>query len=123
LSSTLTAAALGRAGDDAVMAIATAYRAFVHDHPGLYAASLGPDLGDPVLQAASERPVAVVLAVLAHYHLDRDAAIHAVRGLRSALHGFVSLEAAGGFKLPYNLDESFERLVQLLISGLHAPES
>lgn len=119
LSDMLAEAALGRAGDEAVMAIAAAYRAFAREHPGLYAATLAQDPHDAEARRAGERPVEIVLAVLAFYRLEGDAAIHAVRGLRSALHGFVSLEAAGAFGIPLDLDESFSRLVRLLIGGLH----
>ena len=44
--------------------------------------------------------------------------LHAVRGLRSVVHGFASLEVAGGFGLPLDLDESFRRLVEMFIGGL-----
>jgi hypothetical protein len=38
--------------------------------------------------------------------------------VRSALHGFVTLEAVGGFGIPLDLDESFERMVAALARGL-----
>ena len=40
------------------------------------------------------------------------------RAVRSALHGFVTLEAAGGFGLPQDVEESYERLVDVLDAGL-----
>ncbi len=43
----------------------------------------------------------------AGYGLTGDDAIHAIRGLRALMHGFVSLEAAGGFAMPQDLDESY----------------
>jgi hypothetical protein len=52
-----------------------------------------------------------VSAVLAQYQLVGDDEIHAIRGLRALMHGFVSLEAAGGFAMPQDLDESYRRLV------------
>ena len=45
-------------------------------------------------------------------------ALHAVRGFRSVVHGFATLEVAGGFGLPLDCDESFRRLVRMLIHGL-----
>jgi hypothetical protein len=60
----------------------------------------------------------VLLAILRGYGLEGDDAIHAARAVRSALHGFVSLEAAGGFGLPVELDASFERMVGALARGL-----
>ena len=49
--------------------------------------------------------------------LENDA-VHAVRVLRSALHGFVLLETGDGFGMPLDLDESFTRLVQTLHRGI-----
>lgn len=34
------------------------------------------------------------------------------------MHGFVSLELAGGFGLPVNVDESYHRLLTAFIRGL-----
>jgi hypothetical protein len=47
----------------------------------------------------------------------------AVHAIRATLHGFVALEAGGGFGLPEDVDESFERLVAMLVSGLAAAGS
>ena len=76
------------------------------------------DADDHELQEVGREVIEVILAVLAAYKLRGDEALHAVRGLRSIVHGFVSLEAAGGFGLPLDLDESFRRLVQMFIRGL-----
>lgn len=121
LSRRLGRAAAGKAADDAVMAVAVAYRAFAGEHPGLYAASLrAPSPEDAELAAAGQEVVEIVLAVLAGFGLRDDDALHATRGLRSVVHGFVSLEAAGGFGLPLDLDESYRRLVQIFIAGLRS---
>jgi hypothetical protein len=58
--------------------------------------------------------------VLRHWALEGDEAVHAVRVIRSAVHGFVALEAAGGFGLPLDRDASFDRLVATLTAGLPA---
>jgi AcrR family transcriptional regulator len=114
-------AAVGRSGDDAVRAIAHAYRAFAHAHPGLYPLLLAaPAAGDEEAQAVALAVVDVVRAVIAGYGLAGDDALHAVRALRSVLHGFVSLESVGGFGMPLDLDESWARLVELLLAGLRA---
>jgi len=60
----------------------------------------------------------VLCAVLAGYGLEGDDALHATRGLRGLLHGFVSLETGGGFGVPLDLDESFRRLLQVFMAGL-----
>ncbi|NTU85455.1 MAG: TetR/AcrR family transcriptional regulator [Chloroflexales bacterium] len=119
LGEQLARSAIGRAGDAAVLAVARAYRAYVLAHPGRYAATVrAPAADDAELQRLSRRVVEVVVAVLAPYGLTDDDAIHAVRGLRSLAHGFATLEAAGGFGLALDRDESFERLVGAYIVGL-----
>ena len=62
--------------------------------------------------------VDIVLAVMASFGLEGEDALHAVRALRSLVHGFSTLELAGGFGLPLDCDESFRRMMNLLIQGL-----
>ena len=117
-------AVMGKSGDAALLAIADAYRTFAHEHPGLYAATQrAPDPDDPALVAAASEVLDAVLAVMDSYGLEGDDALHATRGLRSVVHGFVSLEAEGGFGLPLGLDESFRRLMATFIAGLLARPS
>ena len=112
-------AAIGKSRDEAIMALANAYRAYAKEHPGRYAFTLRAAAADDFeLQEVGRELVDVILAVLAAYKLSGDEALHAVRGLRSIVHGFVSLEANSGFGLPLDLDESFRRLVQVFIHGL-----
>ncbi len=115
-------AAIGKAGPDAVMAVAQAYREHIKESPGLYMASLraaGNQAPASIeLQAAEERVVQVGLAVVASFGLSGEDGLHAVRGLRSVIHGFATLEVAGGFGLPLDCDESFRRLIAMLIAGL-----
>lgn len=119
LADVLTRAAVGKARGDAVRAISMAYRDWARTHPGRYQATLrAPDPTDPADQAASAAAVGVVLDVLSGYQLHGDDAIDAARALRSALHGFVSLEAVGGFGLPRSLDSSYSRLVDGFIRTL-----
>lgn len=114
-------AAVGRAGEDAALAVATAYRAYARARPGVYAASVrAPEPADAAWQEAADRLLAIVVAALAAFDLDGDDALHAVRGLRAVLHGFVALEAVGGFGLPLDLDESFRRSVLAYLAGLRA---
>ena len=119
-------AAIGKAGADAVAALAQAFRAYIKANPGLYLA--GQDVtdltagDDAALRAAMDRSVRIVAAVMASFGLEGDDALHAVRALRATVHGFATLEVAGGFGLPLDCDESFRRLVQMLIVGLQRVE-
>lgn len=124
LGAGLTNAAIGRAGADGLLAVAQAYRAYIKAAPGLYMASLraaGTQTPlDSELQQAEQQTVQVALAMMASFGLQGDDAMHAVRGLRSVVHGFATLEASGGFGLPLDCDESFRRLLALFIRGLQA---
>lgn len=115
----LARSVIGKSGDEAVFALAEAYRRFAREHPGLYSASLrAPRTDEPEYERVSAEILMVVHAVLERYHLDEVAEVHAIRALRSVLHGFISLELAGGFGMPINLEESFHVLVRLLVLGL-----
>jgi AcrR family transcriptional regulator len=120
LERSLQRATVGRAGRDALGAMAGAYRDFAHEHPGLYPLTLGAGGREPAAardaeaaDAAASQLVDLVLSVLRGYQLEGDEALHATRALRSSLHGFVSLENAGAFGLPLALDASFARLIDM----------
>lgn len=51
------------------------------------------------------------------YQIEGDDMIDAVRMMRAALHGFVSIEMAGGFGLHQSVDATFARLVDTLDSA------
>jgi len=122
LDTALRAAAVGLARRDALVAIGHAYRRYAHAHPGRYAAAQrAPATDDPATIAVATTLTDLVLAVVRGYHLDGAGgaeAVHAVRAVRCALHGFVALEAVGGFGMPYDLDVSFDRLLATLHDGL-----
>jgi AcrR family transcriptional regulator len=108
-------------GDDAVRALGKAYLAFARSRPGLYELTLrAADPGDPEAADAGSRIVELIVDILSAYDLADDAALHAVRGLRSILHGFASLEQKGGFGLPLDLDKSFQLLLDAFLEGIHA---
>jgi AcrR family transcriptional regulator len=115
LTAALSAAAVGRAGSDALHAIADAYRTFATAHPGLSVAAVtAPDPDDAEHIAAAEAAAAVLLAVLDGYGISGDDAVDAIRSLRAVMHGFVTLEAAGGFGLPRSVDTTYARLITAL---------
>ncbi len=122
LGQCLAEAAIGRSGPEAVAALAQAYRAYIKENSGLYQAGLrasgAQPLPDKRLQPAEERVVQVGLAVLAPFGLSGADALHALRAFRSLVHGFATLEVAGGFGLPLDCDESFRRLVEMFVRSL-----
>jgi AcrR family transcriptional regulator len=119
LATALRRAATGRAGADAVAAVAQAQRDYARAYPGRYAATVAPPApGDAEHEEAAADAVDVITSVLGGSGLEGDDVIHAVRSLRSAVHGFATLEASGGFGLPADIDESFRRLVDAVAIGL-----
>jgi AcrR family transcriptional regulator len=118
LGASLRRAATGRSGADAVRALAHAYRRYAGEHPGRYPYLLRARPDDPAYVEAAGEVLEVLLDVLRGYRIEGDDAVDAARFLRSALHGFVSLEAADGFGIPRSVDRSFERLVASLDHAL-----
>ncbi|MCC3376133.1 TetR/AcrR family transcriptional regulator [Cohnella sp. REN36] len=114
----------GQTGDDSVRAFSYAYLAFARAHPGLYEAiQRAPEPDDEQLKEAGGRVVQMTVIALESYGLKGDAALHAVRGIRSVLHGFVSLERQGGFGLKLDLDVTFRLLVDTFLEGVKAMQA
>lgn len=123
LGARLASAAMGRSGRDALNAVADAFRSYVTDHPGLYTLTAEARPDDEQYAAAALQPVEPVLAILHSFDLDEDQGIHAARMLRSAIHGFVSLEAIGGFGLDVDVEASFWWMIDRLGDTLEAAAS
>jgi AcrR family transcriptional regulator len=109
----------GRTRDDAVMAMASAYRSYAHHHPGRYSAFTRMPLGgdDPEFTDATRAAAAPVIAVLASYGLDGEDAFHASLEFWSAMHGFVLLEMTGVMS-GIDTDAVFTDMVMRLASGM-----
>ena len=122
LADRLSGAAIGRSGAELFMDVAGAFRNYVKEYPGLYMSTLRSSgnqaLPDENLMREEGRALKVGLAVMASLGLQGEDAIHALRAFRSMVHGFATLEVAGGFGLPEDCDESFRRLVEYLVAGL-----
>jgi AcrR family transcriptional regulator len=121
LHATLGEATVGRAGRDALAGVVHGLRRFAHAHPGLLGFTASVDAEDDVeTRAAGDAVVALIFSVLHGYRLEGSAAVHATRVLRAALHGFVTLEAAGGFARAEEIDDTLEALIDVLDAGLRA---
>ncbi|CCH33364.1 WHG domain-containing protein [Actinosynnema sp. NPDC047251] len=109
----------GRAGKDALVAFADAYRDYARQYPGRYAAAqyrLDPDVAEA---SAARRHSDLTRTILRGYRLSEPDQTDAVRLLHSTFHGYVSLEAAGGFgHHPRGADVSWSRALDVLDSVL-----
>jgi AcrR family transcriptional regulator len=122
LADRLSEAAIGKSGAELFMDVAQAFRNYVKDYPGLYMSALRSSGKQPIqdkdLMYEEERALKIGMTVMASLGLQGEDAIHGLRAFRSMVHGFASLEVAGGFGLSQDCDESFRRLVDALVAGL-----
>lgn len=112
-------AVAGLSGGAAFRAAGRAIRAEARAHPGLYLASQpapGRESSEE-LRAVGERAVSLLAGVVRRAGLQPEREVDAVRIARAAVHGFVLLEAAGGFGLRVDVDASFDRLLDVVWAG------
>lgn len=119
LADACRSATMGRSGSEALAETMQAYRREALEHPGLYRLTQTPAPSDDAeWEEASTALLEAVFAILAGYGLEGDDAVHAARTIRSAVHGFATLEGEGGFGLPQDLDETFRFVITTLDRGL-----
>ncbi|MFC5182526.1 TetR-like C-terminal domain-containing protein [Actinomadura harenae] len=107
-------AVTGRAGKDALVAFANAYRDYAREHPGRYTATRMRLDRETALASAGPRHSAMARAILRGYGVPDEEQTHAVRLLGSTFHGFVSLEASGGFEHSGETETSWARTLDAL---------
>lgn len=122
LADRLGEVAIGKSGPGLFLEVAQAYRSYVKEYPGLYLSMLRSSGNlaeqDADLQREEERSLKIGMAIMSSLGLQGEEAVHGVRMFRSMVHGFATLEVAGGFGLPLDCDKSFRRLVETLAAGL-----
>ncbi|MEU2060713.1 WHG domain-containing protein [Streptomyces sp. NPDC013455] len=105
----------GRSGKDALGAFANVYRDYARAHPGRYTAARHPLDPETAAAGAGVRIAQLTRATLRGYDLAEPEQTHAVRLLGSVFHGYVSLEAAGGFSHSApDSQESWTRILDAL---------
>jgi AcrR family transcriptional regulator len=110
---------VGKSGPEALRALLTGYRDWACRNPGIYEATVPtPDSSDVEWREAVDRLSETCVAAIQGYGLHGDEAIHALRGMRSVVHGFVSLEAAGAMRGVVERDESFAWLVDSFLLAM-----
>jgi len=108
LNETLRTAAIGWSGPQALERMAWAYLKYAREHPKLYECILFiPGVYKESLSHKSGKILSLIYQVLDPVIQDKELQTLFVRGYRSLLHGFASLEAVGYFKGDVNPDKSF----------------
>jgi AcrR family transcriptional regulator len=105
--------------DSALRAMADGYRAFARAHPRLYELMFAPDLPhrDPAGDAARAAAAQPILSRLQDW-VGPARALPTARVLTAFVHGFVSMELAGAFRLGGDVDEAFAHGLTLLLSSI-----
>ncbi|MFJ9856503.1 TetR/AcrR family transcriptional regulator [Streptomyces albogriseolus] len=105
----------GRAGKDALVALANVYRDYAHEHPGRYAAAQFRLDPETAAAGAGVRHARMTRALLRGYDLGEPDQTHAVRLLGSVFHGYVSIEMGGGFSHSApDTEETWSRVLDAL---------
>ncbi|WP_067499293.1 TetR/AcrR family transcriptional regulator [Actinoplanes sp. TFC3] len=108
LADRATDALAGRSGKDALVALGNVYRDYAREHPGRYAAAHLTLDAEAAAASAGPQHARMTRALLRGYDIAEPDATHAVRLLGSVFHGYVTLEAEGGFSHSApNSDESW----------------
>ncbi|MEU6036978.1 MULTISPECIES: TetR/AcrR family transcriptional regulator [Actinomadura] len=119
LADLVAAALAGRAGKDALVAFAGAYRDYAKRHPGRYAAAQMKLDPETAARSAAGRHAQMTRAILRGYGLSEPDQTDAVRMLGGMFHGYVSLETAGGFRHhARDVEASWSRILDALDSVL-----
>lgn len=109
----------GRSGFAAIQALADGLRAWARRHPGRYQAmQRAADADDDEATRLSARFLELVGAAIDGFGLPPAARIDAIRFARATIHGFIMLEATGGFGMPDSVDDSYLAAVRALRTAL-----
>lgn len=120
LADRVSDAVAGRAGKDALVAFAGAYRDYAREHPGRYASTSFELDSEAALNSDAHRHSRMSRAILRAYRLTEPDETDAVRLLGSTFHGFIALEASGGFSQGggRESEESWLRVLDVLHHAL-----
>lgn len=119
LSEVLLGAADGHNGGEAIRAMGIAYRKYILENPGLLPAlSISTESWKSPVRQVSDQTLEGAKAVLDPFGLSETEKVHALRMLRSLVHGFATLELSGGFGLPEDREESFSWMLDRLVRSL-----
>lgn len=100
--------------------LALATREWALGNAGLYAlmARIEPDNDDPAFASVMRDVIDLFARPFGQLGVVGDDAIHGIRSLRAAMHGFVLLETSGQFQLAQDAEVSYRWLVEAVIRGL-----
>ncbi|MTD53172.1 TetR family transcriptional regulator [Amycolatopsis sp. RM579] len=117
LSERVRSAVEGLEGDDALRAMAFAYRGFVRDYPALYMLQQRAPSTEEFWEEAP-RAARPVRQVLRSYGVPEDQVPHVHLVFRASIHGFVDQEINNAIPDVPDTDVSFELFLRFLTDGI-----
>ncbi|HLZ85474.1 MAG TPA: TetR/AcrR family transcriptional regulator [Caulobacteraceae bacterium] len=110
----------GRAGREALNALAHAQRTYAQARPGRFLAAMQASPGTGAIATLRQTYVRLVATTLETYLLEADAAIEVSRSVVAALQGFLIVELSGLVGTPFETDQGYQKLVDMLDAGARA---
>jgi AcrR family transcriptional regulator len=110
----------GRAGREALNALARAQRTYAQARPGRYLAAMQAGPSHAAVATLRQTYVRLVAKTLETYHMDPEVAVEVSRSVVAALQGFVIVELNGLVGTPFETDQGYQRLLDMLDAGARA---
>jgi AcrR family transcriptional regulator len=110
----------GRAGREALNALAHAQRTYAQARPGRYLAAMQAGPTKVAVATLRQTYVRLVAGTLETYHMDPKVSIEVSRSVIAALQGFVIVELNGLVGTPFETDQGYQRLLDMLDAGARA---
>jgi AcrR family transcriptional regulator len=108
---------------EAIRVVADRYRAFAHRSPGAYQLLFTNLLPEANPTAEVNAAASVGILTLGERLVGRERALEAARLLTAFVHGFVSMELAGAFRLGGDVDEAYQFAIDSIVEGLRVTGS
>ena len=109
-----------RTGREALNALAHAQRTYAQARPGRYLAAMQAAPSHAAVATLRQAYVRLVAATLESYLIDPEVAVELSRSVIAALQGFVIVELNGLVGTPFETDQGYQRLLDMLDAGVRA---
>lgn len=116
----LTVAIKDKHREDAVIALANAYRSFSKNHESLYRLIMQiPISSNEKLKELGGVITEPIMTVLEDYHISKEKKMHWQRVFRGMMHGFISQESYGYFShFTVDVEDSYQISINCLVTGI-----
>jgi len=106
---------IGKSGPEALITVMFVYRSFAKLNSGIYDLIFRVYENQQQLDQQRSELIRLLSLILKPFNLSWDDEIHLIRGLRSFIHGFVSLELNQGFRMEVTIEESYSRFANMIV--------